>query len=339
MSWPTRSLGRSGIALTTLGFGSTGLGNLYRFQDEEGAMATVAAAHDAGLRYFDTAPLYGFGLAEHRMGSALRRMPQDVVLSTKAGWRLHRRGSADGPGSGDGGSPADSLFQRAGPFVPRTDYSYDGIMRSFEDSMQRLGTDRIDILLVHDCDRRNHGEEGYRQRFAEAMAGAVPALIALREQGVVRAIGAGLNEWQACQDFAERADFDCFLLAGRYTLLDQSAAASLLPLCERRGIGIILGGPYNSGILATGAVEGAMYDYAPATPEILARTRAIEAICGRHGVSLRAAALQFPLFHQAITTVIPGARDATEVAANVALMREVIPDAFWQELRQEGLLS
>jgi len=334
MSWPTRTLGHSGIALTTLGFGSTGLGNLYKFQDEEGAAATVAAAYEAGMRYFDTAPLYGFGLAEHRMGSALRRMPQDIVLSTKAGWRLHRRGASDGPGS-----PADSLFQRPGPFVPRIDYSYDGIMRSFEDSLQRLGTDRIDILLVHDCDRRNHGEEGYRQRFPEAMAGAIPALMSLREQGVVRAIGAGLNEWQACQDFAERADLDCFLLAGRYTLLDQSAAVSLLPLCEQRGIGIILGGPYNSGILATGAVPGAMYDYAPASEDILARTRQIEAICARHGVSLRAAALQFPLFHPVITTIIPGARDAAEVAENVALMNEVIPQAFWDELRHEGVVA
>jgi D-threo-aldose 1-dehydrogenase len=333
MTLPTRILGRTGIALTTLGFGSTGLGNLYQAQTEDGAMATVTAAYASGIRYFDTAPLYGFGLAEHRIGSALRRIPGDIVLSTKAGWRLHRRGAEDGPGS-----PADSLFNHPAPFLPRIDYSYDGIMRSFEDSLQRLGTDRIDILLLHDCDRRNHGEDGYRARFAEVMAGGHRALVSLREQGCVRAIGAGLNEWQACQDFAEQGDFDCFLLAGRYTLLDQGAAASLLPLCERKGIGIILGGPYNSGILATGAVDGAMYDYAPASAAILDRTRAIEAVCARHDVDLRAAALQFPLAHPAITTVIPGARDVAEVTENLSLFTRAIPGAFWEDLRAGGLL-
>lgn len=330
----TRTLGRTGIALTTLGFGSTGLGNLYRSQNEAGAMATLEAAYGAGIRYFDTAPLYGFGLAEHRVGAGLRHIQaDDIVLSTKAGWRLHRD-----TGAGGKGSPADSQFIRAAPFKPRIDYSYDGIMRSFEDSLQRLGTDRIDILLLHDCDRRNHGEDGYRQRFREVMDGGYRALEELRAQGAVRAIGAGLNEWQACQDFAEAGDFDCFLLAGRYTLLDQSAEASLLPLCAKRGIGIILGGPYNSGILATGPVEGAMYDYAPASPEILARTRAILAICARHGITLRAAALQFPLSHPGIATVIPGARDVAEVAENLALMQAPIPEAFWQELRHEGLI-
>jgi D-threo-aldose 1-dehydrogenase len=328
-----RALGRTGISLTTLGFGSTGLGNLYRPQSEDGAMATVEAAYRSGIRYFDTAPLYGFGLAEHRMGAAMRRMPErNIVLSTKAGWRLHR---ADGGGKG---SPADSQFIQAAPFKPRIDYSYDGIMRSFEDSLQRLGTDRIDILLLHDCDRRNHGEEGYRQRFREVMDGGYRALVSLREQGMVRAIGCGLNEWQACQDFAKAGDFDCFLLAGRYTLLDQSSLDSFLPLCARRGIGIILGGPYNSGILATGPIEGAMYDYAPASPDILQRTRAIAAICARHNVPLRAASLQFPLSHPSIATVIPGARDVAEVEENLALMTHAIPDSLWEELRHEGLI-
>jgi D-threo-aldose 1-dehydrogenase len=334
MTLPTRVLGRAGIEMTTLGFGSTGLGNLYKAQSEDGAMATVAEAYATGISYFDTAPLYGFGLAELRVGAALRQLGQKVVLSTKAGWRLHRRGAEDGPGS-----PADSLFDRAGPFVPRIDYSYDGIMRSFEDSLQRLGTDRVDILLLHDCDRRNHGEDGYRQRFREAMDGAHKALVALREQGAVRAIGAGLNEWQACEDFANAGDFDCFLLAGRFSLIDQSGAVSLLPLCLRKGIGIILGGPYNSGILATGAVPGAMYDYAPASDEILAKVRRIEAICARHATPLRAAALQFPLSHQAITTIIPGARDPAEVAENLKLFTRPIPAALWQELRAEGLLA
>ena len=332
MTLPTRTLGRTGIALTTLGFGSTGLGNLYRAQTEDGAMATVEAAHRAGIRYFDTAPLYGFGLAEHRIGAARRRLPDDIVLSTKTGWRLVPRGASAGPGSS-----SDSLFDRPAPFTPRTDYSYDGAMRSFEDSLQRLGTDRVDILFLHDCDRRNHGD-AYRERFGEAMAGAYRALLSLREQGAVRAIGAGLNEWEACQEFLEAGDFDCFLLAGRYTLLDQSSLGSFLPLCERRGIGVILGGPYNSGILATGAVPGAMYDYAPASPAVLERTRAIEGICRRHGVPLRAAALQFPLSHPAVTTVIPGARDAAEVDENLRLMAHPIPYALWLEFRQAGLI-
>jgi D-threo-aldose 1-dehydrogenase len=203
--------------------------------------------------------------------------------------------------------------------------------------LQRLGTDRVDILLLHDCDRRNHGD-AYRERFGEAMNGAYRALLSLREQGAVRAIGAGLNEWEACQDFAEAGDFDCFLLAGRYTLLDQSSLDSFLPLCEQRGIGIILGGPYNSGILATGPVPGARYDYAPASPAILERTGAIEAACRRHGVPLRAAALQFPLQHPAVASVIPGARDAAEVEENLRLITLSIPYALWLELRQAGLI-
>ena len=277
----TRNLGRTGIPLTVLGFGSTGLGNLYQAQTEAGAMATLEAAYAAGIRYFDTAPLYGFGLAEHRVGAGLRRLPDDVVVSTKAGWRLF-----PARGSGDTGSVSDALFQRAAPFRARIDYSYDGIMRSFEDSMQRLGTDRIDIILLHDCDRRNH----------------------------------------------------CFLLAGRYTLLDQSSLDSFLPLCTERGIGIIIGGPYNSGILATGATPGARYDYAPAAPAILERTSAIEAVCARHGVPLRAAALQFPLTHPAIATVIPGARDPVEVDENLRLIAHPIPPALWTDLAASGLL-
>ncbi len=328
-----RTLGRTGIALTTLGFGSTGLGNLYRAQTEDGAMATVDAAYAAGIRYFDTAPLYGFGLAEHRIGAALRRLPApDIVLSTKAGWRLSRRGA-----SGGKGSAADTLFDHPAPFEPRIDYSYDGVMRSFEDSLQRLGTDRVDILLLHDCDRRNHAEN-YPARFHEAMEGAHRAMVALREQGAIRAIGAGLNEWEACEDFARAGDFDCFLLAGRYTLLDQSSLDSFLPLCVERGIGIVLGGPYNSGILATGAIAGARYDYAPASPILLERTRAIAAVCAAHAVPLRAAALQFPLSHPAVTTVIPGARDAVEVAENLRFMSHPIPDALWRDLREAGLL-
>ena len=329
----TRSLGRSSITLPVLGFGCTGLGNLYQTQREVVAMAAVEAAYAAGIGYFDVAPLYGFGLAEHRLGAALRLLPGRPVLSTKAGWRLLPRGSRETSGSVSGG-----LFPGAAPFRAQLDYSYDGVMRSFEDSLQRLGTDRVDILLLHDCDRRNHGA-AYPERFAEAMGGAYRALESLRAQGAVRAIGAGLNEWEACEDFARAGEFDCFLLAGRYTLLDQGALDSFLPLCTARGIGVVLGGPYNSGILATGATAGALYDYAPAAPAILERTRQIEAVCARHGVPLRAAALQFPLSHPAITSVIPGARDPAEVRQNVQLMTTPIPPAFWAEVVETGLME
>lgn len=337
---PTRPVGdgRTGVAVTEVGLGCTGLGNLYAAQGEDAALAAVEASYAHGVRYFDAAPLYGFGLAEHRLGAALRRLgpAPGVVLSTKVGWRLVPRGRGDGaapPG------PAEALFDRAAPFRPVGDWSYDGAMRSFEDSLQRLGTDRVDILFLHDVDRRNHGEDGYKARFREAMDGAVRAMLRLREEGAVRAIGAGLNEWEACRDFAEAGDFDAFLLAGRYTLLDHAGALDgLLPLCAERGIGIVLGGPYNSGILATGPVAGARYDYAPAGAEVLERTRRIEAACARHGVPLAAAALRFPLLHPAVCSVIPGARDAAEAEANLRLHAHPIPSALWEELKREGLI-
>jgi D-threo-aldose 1-dehydrogenase len=296
---------------------------------EEAATATADAAYQAGVRYVDTAPLYGHGLSEHRVGTQLRRLKDpEIVLSTKVGWRLK---------PAFGRTIEDSLFRDLPPFLLELDYSYDGVMRSFEDSMQRLNTDRIDILLIHDCDRRNQGD-AYPQRFREAMDGAYKAILNLREQGLVKAIGCGLNEWEACQDFLEAGDFDCFLLAGRYTLLDQDSLNSFLPLCETRKVGIILGGPYNSGILATGARPGAFYNYAPATDAILRKCAAIEAVCARHAVPLKAAALQFPLHHPCITTVIPGMRDRAEIEENLRLLRHPIPAAFYAELKAEGLL-
>ncbi|MDT7952095.1 MAG: aldo/keto reductase [Acetobacteraceae bacterium] len=328
----TRPLGRTGLQLTALGFGCTSLGNLYQAQTEDAAIAAVEAAAAAGLDYVDVAPLYGFGLAEHRLGAALRRLPRRPILSTKVGWRLSAKGR-----TAAGGSVSDALFPEAAPFQATIDYSYDGIMRSFEDSLQRLGTDRVDILLLHDCDRRNHGS-AYPDRFAEVRSGGWRALRSLRDQGAAAAIGAGLNEWEACEDFARQLDPDCFLLAGRYSLLDQTSLDSFLPLCLQRGIGIVIGGPYNSGILATGARPGARYDYAPASPEILARTAAIEAICRRHDVPLRAAALQFPLTHPTVASVIPGARDASEVQENVRLINHPVPPALWTDLAAAGLL-
>jgi D-threo-aldose 1-dehydrogenase len=327
----TRVLGKSGVEVTIMGFGGAPLGNMYQAFSDQQARATVEACYDAGIRYFDTAPYYGFGLSEHRLGEALRDKERaELVLSTKVGRVLK---------AGDPATLDHGQFKQSLPFGLVYDYSYDGVMRSFEDSLQRLGTWRIDILLVHDLDVWTHrSEEARRARVEEFMAGGYRAMVELREQGAVRAIGAGINETAACQDLAERGDFDCFLLAGRYTLLEQAPLDEFLPLCERRNIALIIGGAYNTGILATGAVEGAYFQYAPAPPEIMERVRRIEAVCARHGVRLPTAALQFPLGHPAVATVIPGTRSPDEVAQNVEIFAPSIPADFWAELKQEGLL-
>jgi D-threo-aldose 1-dehydrogenase len=304
---------------------------MYEAFSDAQARAAVEACHGAGIRYFDTAPLYGFGLSEHRLGEALRgRERDDLVLSTKVGRLLE---------PGDPATLDHGQFKNALPFAEVYDYSYDGVMRSLEHSLQRLGTWRIDILLVHDLDVWTHGsKEARRTRVEEFMAGGYRAMIELREQGAIKAIGAGVNETEACQDLAERGDFDCFLLAGRYTLLEQAPLDAFLPLCERRNIALIVGGAYNTGILATGATPDAYFQYAPAPPEIMERVRQIEAICARYGVRLPTAALQFPLGHPAVATVIPGTRSAAEVTQNVEIFAPDVPADVWAELKHEGLL-
>jgi D-threo-aldose 1-dehydrogenase len=327
----TRTLGRSELKVTIMGFGGAPLGNMYRALSDEDARATVRTCFAAGIGYFDTAPLYGFGLSEHRVGEALRGAARDdFVLSTKVG-RLLRPGDPETLKHGQ--------FKNALPFAQVYDYSYDGVMRSVEDSLQRLGMHRIDIMLVHDLDVWTHGSEAARQeRVAEFMAGGYRAMVELRDAGAVRAIGAGVNETAACQDLALRGDFDCFLLAGRYTLLEQAPLDEFLPLCRERRIALIIGGAYNTGILATGAIEGAYFQYAPAPPEIMARVRRIEAVCARHGVRLPTAALQFPLGHPAVATVIPGTRSPAEVEQNLAIFAPDVPADFWAELKHDGLL-
>ena len=330
MTIQTKRLGRSGLPVTVLGFGGTALGNMYAAMSEREAGATLDAAYAKGIRYFDTAPLYGHGLSELRTGSGLRAFADPrAIVSTKVGWRLK---PAFGQPAGAG------LFEHITAFSRFNDYSYDGVMRSFEDSLNRLGIDRVDILLIHDADRRNQGER-YPEVFRAAIDGAYKALVELREQKQVKAIGCGLNEWESCQDFAEAGDFDCFLLAGRYTLLHQESLETFLPLCQQRDIGIILGGPYNSGILASGAVKDAWFHYAPAPEEVLLRVAAIEAVCARHAVPLKAAALQFPLHHPCVATVIPGMRSPGEIAENLAMLRAPIPTDLWRELKQAGLIE
>jgi D-threo-aldose 1-dehydrogenase len=324
--------GSGTIELTALGFGGAPLGNLYAPVSEDDAQATLDAAWNAGIRIYDTAPLYGFGLSEERFARGLsRRSRDDFVISTKVGRLLEDCAPEDVPEYNFYATPNRTF---------RYDYSYDGVMRSHEANLKRLKQDRIDILLVHDVDVFTHGSpEAADGRIRELFdRGGYRAMEELRSAGAVKAIGGGLNEWQICERLLGLGDFDCFLLAGRYTLLEQEALESFLPLCEKRNVGIILGGPFNSGILATGLVPDARYNYAPAPPDILARVARIEAVCIAHGVKLIEAALQFVLGHPAVKTVIPGANSPDQVKANMRLLNARIPPTLWADLKSEGLL-
>ncbi len=332
-SMRTRTLSqRSGIDVSILGFGGGPLGDQATLLDEDEAQATVTAAHSSGATLFDTSPFYGHGLSEHRFGAALRRHPRDsYALATKVGRYLVPPGD----------EPLDrTSFVGGLGFNHVFDYTRDGTLRSIDQSMARLGLSSIDCLTIHDVDVWTHGtRDAYQEKFKEAMEGSYRVLDDLRSQGVIKAIGVGLNEVDCCMDFARAGDFDYFLLAGRYTLLEQGALDDLLPHCVSKNMGIMLGGPYNSGILATGAIEGAWYNYEPAPEPIMDRVRKIEAVCRRHGVPLAAAALQFPLGHSAVVSMIPGAVSPAEVARNVSLMEYSIPSDLWIELHHVGLLD
>jgi D-threo-aldose 1-dehydrogenase len=325
-------LGNGGLTFTELGFGAAPLGNLYRAISDSAAEEILDAAWAGGVRYYDTAPLYGFGLSETRMNRFLRGKPRDsYVLSTKIGRLL----KAATPETRDGIGKWFDIPSRREVY----DYGYDAVLRSLEFSLERLGVDRVDILYAHDLDVFNHkSQDALDARLREFLDGGYRALCELREQGVIRAFGAGINEWQPCQWLAERGDFDLFLLAGRYTLLEQEALDSFLPLCEAKGIGIVVGGPYNSGILATGPRPGAFYNYDPAPPDILDRVARIEALCDRHGIRMLDAAFRFPLHHPAVVSVIPGGQGITEMEANLAAAQADIPTALWADLKAEGLM-
>jgi D-threo-aldose 1-dehydrogenase len=327
-----REIGATGLEVPVLGLGGAPLGDLYSRIPPAQAYATVESAWELGARLFDTAPLYGHGLSEHRFGHVLRQKPRDsYVLSTKVGRWLEPHD----PKTLDRGQWVGGLNMRW-----TYDYSYDGTRRAIDQSFQRLGIERIDILLIHDVDIWSHGSrEAYERQLRIAMDGAYRALDELRSQKVIRAVGVGVNETEPCVRFATHCDIDCFLLAGRYTLLEQGGLDDLLPLAERKRISFLLGGPYNSGILATGPVPGAKYNYKDAPPEIMERVGRIQAVCERHGVPLAAAAIQFPLGHARVASIIPGAVKPEEVAANHALMTHRIPADLWAELRHEGLLS
>jgi len=324
---PQRPIGRSGLSVSVFGFGAGPLGGIYRPMRNEDAAATVAAALEAGVTYFDVAPMYGHGLAERRLGDALRSHRTGTVLSTKVGRMLRpmRTGRPEG------------MYAEPLNFEIGYDYSYDGVMRSIEDSYQRLGLPSIDLAYIHDVNRRWQGDDVDR-RFAEVMDGGYRALEKLRGEGVIKAIGVGMNDDGGLSRFARAGEFDCFMIAGQYTLLDQSPLDELLPLCLEKGISIVSAAPFNSGILATGASGDAKFFYQSAPPEILDRTRRIEAVCARHAVPLAAAALQFALGHPAVASVAAGSSSAAEVTANVAMINRPIPADFWSEMKAEGLI-
>ena len=326
---PLRPLGRTGMSVSCLGFGAAPIGDLYVVLNDQQAIDAVTAAYDLGINLFDVAPLYGHGLAEHRCGTALRRAARDsYLLSTKVG-RWFDPGSQRDNGSGYvGGLPHRAVI----------DYSYDGTMRSLEQSLLRLGVDRIDMLLIHDVDGWTHGD-AVERRFAEAMGGSYRALDRLRSNGVVRAIGVGVNEVAMCERFAGAGEFDVMLLAGRYSLLENAAAADFLQLAERKGIGVLLGGVFNSGILATGASEGAKYNYSVASSDVLNRVRLIEKVCTAHDARLPDVALHFALAHPAVSSVVLGAVSSLEVSRNVASLKRQVPEALWSDLKREGLLA
>lgn len=325
----SRKFSRRDLSVTEMGLGGSPIGNRASPITEQQAEGIIQAAWDAGIRYFDTAPLYGHGLAEARLGYSLRWKPRDeFVVSSKVG-RILKSAPRN---SIDYGPWVDGL-----PFTCHYDYSYDGTMRAFEDSLQRIAVERIDIVFIHDCDLFTHGSK-QPSVFRQAMNGAYKALVSLRDQSVVKAIGVGVNEWQPCYEALHQGDFDCFLLAGRYTLLEQDSLDEFLPLCAERNVAVVLGGGLNSGILATGAVPGAKYNYEPASPEIMEKVRKIERVCARHHVPLPAAALQFLLAHPAVATHIPGVRTVRQMEQNMAWVNHPIPVDLWSELKDEKLL-
>jgi D-threo-aldose 1-dehydrogenase len=315
--------------LPRLGFGGAGIGNLYAPVSQAAALATVQAALDAGVRYFDTAPHYGFGLSETRLGRALAGR-SDVMISTKVGRLLAPTQDRSRIRHG---------FVDAAPFEPVFDYSYQGVMASWEQSRARLGRDRIDVLLAHDLGRATHGDE-HPARLREFFEGGYRAMRELRDSGAVGAIGLGVNEQAVCEEALTYGDFDVFLLAGRYTLLEQTALEAFLPLCVRRGVKVVIGGPFNSGVLVEGVASGRPlhYDYAPAPAAIIERVARLERACAAHRTPLPAVALQFPLAHPAVVSVIPGMGDPVQVQQIFDWMETPIPEGLWRDLRSAELL-
>jgi len=323
-------LGKTSLHIPALGFGAAPVGNLYSAISDAAAAETIHSALSHAIHYFDTAPHYGFGLSESRLGEALVGKRENLIISTKVGRLLVPTSSTESIRHGFADAPA---------LEPVFDYSYDAVMRSFESSLQRLKTDYIDILLAHDLGSLTHGNQ-HSARFREFMEGGYRAMQELRAAGVVKAIGLGANEWQVCEEALAHGDFDGFLLAGRYTLLEQNACESFLPLCAARGASVILGGPFNSGILASG-VSGAgpfYYNYEAAPQHIIQQVARLEKICAQFEISLAAAALQFPGAHPQICSVIAGFGSPAQVVQAGQWMQQTIPAEFWLCLREQELL-
>jgi D-threo-aldose 1-dehydrogenase len=324
-------IGNTRLALSPLGFGAAPIGNLYQSITDEEAYQTVESALSESISYFDTAPHYGFGLSESRLGAALKKVDQPLVISTKVGRLLVPSQSTETLRHGFANAPA---------LEPVFDYSYDGVMHSFKESLRRLQRDQVDIVFAHDLGSVTHGDN-HPQRFHEFMQGGYRAMLELKKTGKVKAIGLGANEWQICEEALQAGDFDIFLLAGRYTLLEQTACESFFPLCAKRNVQVILGGPFNSGILATGVKNHSgpfYYNYETAPAEIIDRVAKIESICEIFSVPLAAAALQFPTAHPQICSVLAGLANAEQVKNAVRLMNVKIPAAFWNKLRESDLL-
>jgi D-threo-aldose 1-dehydrogenase len=331
---PKRRVGKTKLEVTTLGLGGAPMGGFRATISDAEAVALSDAAYEGGVRYFDTSPFYGYGRSELRMGASLRAKPrEEFVLSTKVGRILH----AMKPGEK---KPADFREGGLAGFAPVFDYTYDGVMRSLEHSHLRLGLAKIDIALIHDVDFWTIKDRRILdERFKTVMDGGFKALDELRKAGVIGAIGVGINESDTSLRFIKAGDFDCMLLAGRYTLLEQGGLEEFLPECVKRNVSVILGGPYNSGILTGGVKPGATHDYVAAPAPLIEKAQKIEAVCQRHGVELGAAAMQFPLFHPALCSVIPGALSSAEVKQNIARLSVKIPAELWSELKRENLLT
>jgi D-threo-aldose 1-dehydrogenase len=327
---PTRTLGRTGLEVTALGLGCAPLGDIYERLDEDTALATIKAAVDGGITLFDTAPFYGQGIAEHRLGTVLRSQPRGAhVLSTKVG-----RWMKPAPD----GRTKTSRFVGGLEFDVMPDYTYDGIMKSFEHSLIRLGLPEVDVLLVHDADAWGYGPERAEELFRIVLDSGQKALEKLRSAGVIKGYGLGLNDPEYAARYLSEGDFDCLLMAGRYSLIEQPALAEVLPIAREKNAGVMLGGVYNSGILATGAKEGAKYNYLPAPPEILDKVAHIEKVCQAHGVALPVAAIHFCLGQPAVSAIVLGAVKPVEVTANIEAVSASVPAGLWSDLKGEGLL-
>lgn len=322
----TRRIGEGPARLTRFGVGCGTLAGLYKPTSEADARATLQAAWDAGLRYFDTAPFYGYTLSEHRVGAFLREQPRDAfVISTKVGRLMRPDASVQ---------PMDNGWAAPLPFRPDYDYSYGGVMRSFEDSLQRLGLQRIDLLFVHDIGTYTHGDRNAGHWKALTAQGGFRALEELRADGRIAGFGLGVNEAQVILDSLQETRLDCSLLAGRYTLLEQQSLP-LMNACQRLGSAIVIGGPFNSGLL----VGNGKFDYADAPADVLARAQALDEACAAHGVALPAAALQFPMAHGAVASCVSGARNPAQLDQTVGWFEQDIPAALWADLQQHGLIA